>query len=87
MRVAQINLNSFENSIVVRQYLSVPEANNPIAFRLKKLCTASIRLFLASMLAAVEFDYKPAFGRAEIHNKRADEMLMAELYAVDLPAA
>ena len=87
MRVAQNNLDGFEDSINIRQNLVVPESEHSISLRLKKLSATDIGLYLDGMLSSIEFYNEPAFRTAKVHDKGANEMLTAKLYAGNLPAA
>jgi len=87
VRGAQNDMDGLEDSINVCQNFVVSKSVHSISLRLKKLSATGIGLYLYGMLSSVEFYNEPTFRTAKVHDKRANEMLTAELYIGNLPVS
>lgn len=66
----------------IGENLGIPEAHDPPPALGTIPGTPFIRIDLAMMLAAVEFDHKPSFPAGEIDDQGGDDQLAREGWAV-----
>jgi len=79
--------NGFDHAVGVAQHVVVPEAQNPIALRLKPHRAFSVTSDLIGVLAAVHFDDESRGETDEVGNVGAEGHLPPKAVAIGLLAA
>src|SRR5215470_5212933 len=77
----------FKNARRIPQHLIVPKAEHAVACRLEEPTAGDISILIQRMMPAVDLDDQPHLCTAEVHDKRPDRVLTAELDAADAPVA
>lgn len=75
----QFSLDRLINAIDIRQHIVIPETQDPESLFAQP--AIALRVRLASMLPAIDFQHQPGFKAGEIDDEFADGLLSPELEA------
>jgi hypothetical protein len=84
VRGIQLSKYFFKHSICLLQYFIIPEANNPIPFRLKKSCSIGIACRLFRMLPAIQLNNQLLFETDEINDVWWNRVLPPKLESAEV---